>query len=70
MAQGFCNFNIDKTGKRHSASTAFVKPLYQRANARVETNTQVDKLVFEGKRATSVVCHRNGEKQFTRLSVR
>ena len=59
---GFLHFNIDKTGKRHSASTAFVKPLYQRANARVETNTQVDKLVFEGKRATSVVCHRNGEK--------
>jgi choline dehydrogenase len=59
---GFLYFNIDQAGKRRSASTAFVKPLYQRANVFIETNSRVDKLLFEGKRATSVVCHSNDEK--------
>ncbi len=59
---GYLHFNIDQKGKRRSASTAFLKPLDGRANLRIETDIQVDKLVFEGKRATSVICHGKGGK--------
>ena len=58
---GYLHYNIDKNGKRHSASTAFLKPLHQRAKVHIETSVQVDKLVFEGLRATSVICRRKGK---------
>jgi choline dehydrogenase-like flavoprotein len=54
---GYLHFNIDHKGRRCSASTAFLKPLYRRENVRIETRIQVNKLLFEGKRATSVICH-------------
>ncbi|MBK6287548.1 MAG: GMC family oxidoreductase [Pseudomonadales bacterium] len=59
---GYLHFNIDRKGKRHSASTAFLKPLQRRTNLHIETDIQVNKLVFEGKRATSVICHGKGGK--------
>ena len=63
---GYLHFNIDRRGKRCSAATAFLKPLYKRANVRIETNIQVKKLGFEGKRATTVICHgKDGEMTYT-----
>lgn len=59
---GYLHYNIDSKGKRFSASTAFLNPLSGRTNVRIETNCQVDKLVFEAKRATAVLCHSNGEQ--------
>ncbi|MBK7251320.1 MAG: GMC family oxidoreductase N-terminal domain-containing protein [Gammaproteobacteria bacterium] len=57
---GYLHFNIDQTGKRRSAAAAFLKPYHRRANMRIETDTRVDRLVFQGKRATSVICRRKG----------
>lgn len=54
-------FNIDDKGKRRSASTAFLKPLARHPNVRIETQVEVDRLAFEGKRAISVICRRKGE---------
>src|SRR5690606_7188024 len=59
---GFLYFNIDRKGKRHSAASAFLKPLQRRANVRIETNIRVDRLVFENRRATSVICHSEGRE--------
>ncbi|MCZ2154637.1 MAG: GMC family oxidoreductase [Bryobacterales bacterium] len=61
---GYLHFNIDQKGKRRSAAAAFLKPFHRRANIRIETNTRVDKLVFMGRRATSVICHCR-EKEIT-----
>jgi choline dehydrogenase-like flavoprotein len=57
---GYLHFNIDRKGKRRSAATAFLKPLYRRTNVCIKTGIQVDRLVFEGKRATAVICHGKG----------
>ncbi len=59
---GFLRFNIDRNGKRCSAARAFLKPLKQSSRLRVETGVQVKKLLFDGKRATSVLCQRNDEE--------
>lgn len=53
---GYLHFNIDKKGKRCSASQAFLKPASGRRNLRIETGILVEKIAFEGRRATSVIC--------------
>ena len=49
-----------KNGKRWSAATAFLKPALLRKNLEVITDTCVDRIVFDGKRAAGVACRRNG----------
>lgn len=58
---GYLHFNIDKKGKRYSAAKAFLNPLKKRINVKIETKIQVNKLIFEAKRATSVLAQRNGK---------
>ena len=45
-----------KNGARFSAAEAFLKPARRRKNLRVVTQTQVDRLIFEGDRVTGVAC--------------
>lgn len=59
---GYLHFNIDQGGQRRSAASAFLKPLHRSTKLRIETDMQVDKLVFQGKRATSVICRSKGEE--------
>jgi len=43
-----------RNGVRVSAATAFLKPVRNRPNLRVETGVMTEKVLFEGKRATGV----------------
>ncbi|ULQ50925.1 GMC family oxidoreductase [Flavihumibacter fluvii] len=50
---GFFQFTI-KNGRRHSAASAFLKPVLRRANLRVITHAMVKQILIEGNRATGV----------------
>jgi choline dehydrogenase-like flavoprotein len=49
-----------KHGRRWSAATAFLKPALTNRNLHLETHALVEKLVFDGRRATGVQYRRNG----------
>ncbi|MDE8344633.1 MAG: GMC family oxidoreductase N-terminal domain-containing protein [Acidocella sp.] len=49
-------------GKRQSAATAFLKPARKRTNLIVLTNTNVDRILFDDRRAVGISCRSNGEK--------
>jgi choline dehydrogenase len=52
---GSCYFHVNqKRGRRWSAARGFLKPVLSRPNLRLETGVQVEKVVFDGKRATGV----------------
>jgi choline dehydrogenase len=57
---GYYCHNIKK-GKRQSASVAFLDPVRSRANLRVVTGVDVDRVVFEDGRAVGVECRVNGQ---------
>lgn len=50
-------------GRRQSAATAFLKPARQRGNLTILTDTRVDRVLFDGKRATGVQCRHGGQPQ-------
>ncbi len=50
---GLYQFTI-KGGIRNSAARAFLRPAMKRKNLRVETNAQVTRVIFEGRRAVGV----------------
>jgi choline dehydrogenase len=56
---GYLSCTIRK-GQRQSAAEAFLKPARRRANLLVLTDTQVQKIVFEGRRAVGVVTEQGG----------
>lgn len=60
----YLHYNIDTKGRRFSAATAFLKPLADQANIVIKTNHQVEKVLFNDKRANAVICRSNG-KQIT-----
>lgn len=49
-----------KRGVRWSSARAFLKPVLNRPNLRLETGVLVEKIVFEGKRAVGVQFRRDG----------
>jgi choline dehydrogenase len=60
--EGSAYFQVNhRRGRRWSAARGFLKPVMKRPNLTVLTNTHAERLVFDGKRATGVVCRRNGE---------
>jgi choline dehydrogenase-like flavoprotein len=61
LGTGYLHFNIDQQGKRRSAASAFLTPAKHRTNLRIETGLQVDKVIFDNKRASSLVCY-SGKK--------
>ncbi len=56
---GFMQHNI-KNGRRHSAFSAFVKPILHRRNLTVMTGAHVQRILLEGRIATGVEVLRNG----------
>ena len=61
---GYLNCNI-KRGVRQSSAEVFLKPARGRSNLTVMTDTCVDKVLFDGKRASGVLARRDGaERQF------
>lgn len=58
---GVSYFHINqKRGLRMSAAKAFLKPVLNRPNLRLETGVLVEKVVFEGKRAVGVRFRQDG----------
>src|SRR6516225_5630113 len=59
--EGSCVFHVNqKRGRRWSAARAFLKPVLNRANLRLETHCLVEKIAFDGTRATGVRWRQNG----------
>lgn len=46
-----------KNGWRMSAAAAYLKPAAKRENLKIITDTQVLRVLFEGRRAVGIVCH-------------
>ncbi len=60
--EGVGYFHVNqKRGLRMSVATAFLKPVLNRPNLRLETGVLVEKIVFEGKRAVGVQFRQNGK---------
>lgn len=51
-----------RAGRRVSAARAFLKPVLRRPNLRLETHVEVDRILFEGKRAIGLACRRGTER--------
>lgn len=59
--EGVSYFHVNqKKGVRWSAARAFLKPVMHRPNLRVETGVTVERVAFEGRRATGVRFRRDG----------
>jgi choline dehydrogenase-like flavoprotein len=59
--EGVGYFHVNqRRGLRVSAAKAFLKPAMKRPNLRVETGVMVEKLIFDGRRASGVQYSRNG----------
>jgi choline dehydrogenase-like flavoprotein len=65
--EGACAFHVNqKRGRRWSAATAFLKPVLNRANLRLETGCLVEGIVFDGRRAVGVRWRQGGETRLAR----
>jgi len=51
-----------RQGRRWSAARAFLKPVLARPNLRLETGVEVERVTFEGRRATGLVFRRDGRR--------
>jgi choline dehydrogenase len=59
---GSCYFHVNqKRGRRWSAARGFLKPVLGRSNLRLETDVAVEKVLFDGKRASGVRFRRGNE---------
>jgi choline dehydrogenase len=59
---GSCYFHVNqKRGRRWSAARGFLKPVLGRPNLRLESGVQVEKVLFEGRRASGVRFRRGHE---------
>ncbi len=64
--EGCCAFHVNqKRGRRWSAATAFLKPVLNRSNLRLETGCLVEAVTFDGRRATGVCWRHNGKTRTT-----
>ena len=60
--EGSGYFHVNqKRGRRWSAARGFLKPSLKRANMHLETGMLIDRIEFDGTRATHVSCSRGGE---------
>ncbi len=59
---GSCYFHVNqKRGRRWSAARGFLKPVLGRPNLRLETEVAVEKVLFDGRRASGVRFRRGNE---------
>ncbi len=64
---GSCYFHVNqKRGRRWSAARGFLKPVLGRPNLRLQTDVQVEKVLFEDKRAIGVRFGRGHESVLAR----
>jgi len=65
--EGCCAFHVNqKRGRRWSAATAFLKPVLNRPNLRLETGCLVEAVIFDGRRAAGVRWRQNGTTRTVR----
>jgi len=65
--EGCCAFHVNqKRGRRVSTARAFLKPALHRANLRLETGCLVERVVFDGKRASGVRWRQGGATRTAR----
>ena len=65
--EGCGYFHVNqKMGRRWSSARGFLRPVMNRPNLRVETGCLVEKIEFDGKRATGVRFRQNGESKLAR----
>ncbi len=65
--EGCGYFHVNqKMGRRWSSARGFLKPVMGRQNLRVETGCLVEKIEFDGRRATGVRFRQNGESKIAR----
>ncbi|MES2497052.1 MAG: GMC family oxidoreductase N-terminal domain-containing protein [Pseudomonadota bacterium] len=57
---GYFHVN-QRAGRRVSAARAFLKPVLKRPNLRLETGVEIDRVLFDGRRATGLVFRRGSE---------
>lgn len=62
---GYYSYNI-KNGKRQSSAHCFLDPIRHRANLTIMTGAEVDRVVFEDRRAIGIECRINDLRQFIR----
>jgi len=59
--EGSCYFQVNqKHGRRWSAARAFLKPVLHRKHLRLETGCLVERIIFDGTRATGVAWRQGG----------
>jgi choline dehydrogenase len=65
--EGSAPYHVNqKFGRRWSAARGFLKPALNRPNLRLETGCLVERIEFDGKRATGVRFRQNGEVKVAR----
>jgi choline dehydrogenase len=65
--EGCCAFHVtQKRGRRWSAATAFLKPVLNRPNLRLETGCLVEALSFNGRRAVGMRWRQDGQSRAAR----
>jgi choline dehydrogenase-like flavoprotein len=65
--EGSCAYHVNqKFGRRWSAARGFLKPVLSRPNLRLETGCLVERMEFDGRRATGVRFRQNGESKVAR----
>lgn len=60
---GYFHVN-QRSGRRVSAASAFLKPVLNRPNLRLETGVEIDRILFDGRRAAGLA-FRRGNEQWT-----
>ncbi len=59
--EGVCRLQVTtRRGERCSSAVGYLRPALARGNVRAETNAAVERILFDGKRATGVAFRRNG----------
>ncbi len=65
--EGCCAFHVNqKRGRRWSSATAFLKPVLQRPNLRLETGCLAEAVLFDGRRAIGVRWRQGSETRSAR----
>lgn len=67
--EGSSYFQVNqKRGQRWSAARGFLKPVLSRPNLRLETGVEVERVIFEGRRAVGLSIRQGGQRRTIRVS--
>ena len=58
---GWVDHTINDRGQRHTTATAFLNPIKNRSNLDIWTSAKVDRITFEGRKATGIAGDRAGQ---------